>query len=229
MQAPAEHLPFDDGMFDFIACRYSAHHWRDFHAGLREARRVAKKGAPAVFIDAYAPGVALFDTHVQAVELLRDTSHGRDYSLAEWTAALGQAGFMVRGLRTWQLRMDFPVWTARMRTPDDQCARHSRASTGGLIGGARTFRHRAGRLVHARHHDDGSGGGVNRSPAPSPSHCGRTVRGWPCAVSLFLLGRLFFITGYRKGAGGRAFGFALTFYPTVAAYLIFIVAFIAQL
>ena len=51
----------------------------------------------------------------------------------------------------------------------------------------------------------------------------------PVLVSLFLLGRLFFITGYRKGAGGRAFGFALTFYPTVAAYLIFIVAFIAQL
>ena len=25
---------------------------------------------------------------------------------------------MVRALRTWQLRMDFPVWIARMRTPD---------------------------------------------------------------------------------------------------------------
>lgn len=119
MKAPAEHLPFDDSMFDFIACRYSAHHWRDVHAGLREARRVATKDAPAVFIDAYAPGVALLDTHLQAVELLRDTSHGRNYSLAEWTAAMGQAGFMVRGLHTWQLRMDFPVWTARMRTPDD--------------------------------------------------------------------------------------------------------------
>lgn len=118
VEAPAEHLPFDDGMFDLVACRYSAHHWRDFRAGVREARRVAQKGAPGVFIDAYAPGIALFDTHVQAVELLRDTSHGRDYSLSEWTAALEQAGFMVRSLRTWQLRMDFPVWIARMRTPE---------------------------------------------------------------------------------------------------------------
>ncbi len=118
VQAPAERAPFDDGTFDFLACRYSAHHWRDFHAGLREARRVTRKCAPAVFIDAYVPGTALLDTHVQAVELLRDTSHGRDYSLAEWTAALGQAGFLVRALRTWQLRMDFPAWTARMRTPE---------------------------------------------------------------------------------------------------------------
>ncbi len=51
----------------------------------------------------------------------------------------------------------------------------------------------------------------------------------PALVILFLLGRALFIFGYRKGAGGRAFGFALTFYPTVAAYAIFVVAFVIQL
>lgn len=117
-QAPAEKLPFADATFDFLGCRYSAHHWRDFVAGVREARRVLEKGAPAVFIDAYVPGDALFDTHVQAIELLRDTSHVRDYSLAEWAAALEGAGFALRAQRTWQLRMDYPVWIARMRTPE---------------------------------------------------------------------------------------------------------------
>jgi SAM-dependent methyltransferase len=119
VQSPAERLALPDASVDFVACRYSAHHWRDVHAGLREARRVATAQAPAVFIDAYAPGTPLLDTHIQAVELLRDTSHVRDYTLAEWTAALERAGFAVRGLRTWQLRMDFPVWIARMRTPDE--------------------------------------------------------------------------------------------------------------
>ena len=117
-EAPAEKLPFADGTFDFLGCRYSAHHWRDFVAGVREARRVLKQGAPAVFIDAYAPGDALYDTHVQAVELLRDTSHVRDYSAPEWIAALTEAGFAVRATRSWRLRMDFPSWIARMRTPD---------------------------------------------------------------------------------------------------------------
>jgi SAM-dependent methyltransferase len=118
-QAPAEKLPFADETFDFLGCRYSAHHWRHFGVGLREARRVLKPGASAVFIDAFAPGEPLFDTHIQAVELLRDTSHVRDYTLAEWSAALETASLAVRSLRTWQLRMDYPVWIARMRTPDD--------------------------------------------------------------------------------------------------------------
>src|SRR3954469_3669790 len=46
--ARADRLPFDPGTFDFSACRYSAHHWRDFEGGLREARRVLKAGAPAI-------------------------------------------------------------------------------------------------------------------------------------------------------------------------------------
>lgn len=115
--APAEDLPFADGAFDFLACRYSAHHWRDFAAGIRQARRVLKPGAPAIFIDAYAPHTALLDTHLQAIELLRDTSHARNYSAAEWLATLAGAGFAVSAMHTWRLRMDFAVWTARMRTP----------------------------------------------------------------------------------------------------------------
>jgi hypothetical protein len=38
----------------------------------------------------------------------------------------------------------------------------------------------------------------------------------PAAAVLFLVGRLLFFIGYAGGAASRAFGFALTFYPTVA-------------
>ena len=116
--APAERLPFEDGAFDFLACRFSAHHWRDFEGGLREARRVLKPGATAVFLDAASPGPAALDTHLQAVELLRDPSHVRDYSASQWVAALARAGFVVREVRARRLRMDFPVWVERMQTPE---------------------------------------------------------------------------------------------------------------
>ena len=119
VEAPAELLPFEDGTFDFVASRYSAHHWRDFDAGLRQARRVLKRGGRAVFVDVYAPGQALFDTHLQAIELLRDHSHVRDYASAQWLDTLGRSGFAIEVCRTWRLRMDFPVWIARMQTPQD--------------------------------------------------------------------------------------------------------------
>ena len=77
-----------------------------------------KRGGRAAFVDVYAPGHALFDTHLQAIELLRDHSHVRDYTSAEWLHTLGRSGFAVDAYRTWRLRMDFPVWIARMQTPD---------------------------------------------------------------------------------------------------------------
>jgi hypothetical protein len=44
-------------------------------------------------------------------------------------------------------------------------------------------------------------------------------RHWTDAIlgcsALFLIARLVFANGYAKGAGGRAFGFTLTFYPGV--------------
>jgi hypothetical protein len=62
---------------------------------------------------------ALLDTHLQAIELLRDHSHVRNYTCAQWLGALARAGFAPEVVRTWRLRMDFPVWTARMRTPEE--------------------------------------------------------------------------------------------------------------
>lgn len=38
-------------------------------------------------------------------------------------------------------------------------------------------------------------------------------------ASLFALGRLLFWVEYKRGAAGRAFGFALTFYPSVLGLL----------
>ena len=72
-----------------------------------------------MFVDAYSPGQALLDTHLQAIELLRDHSHVRNYTCAQWLDALARAGFALEACRTWRLRMDFPVWTARMRTPEE--------------------------------------------------------------------------------------------------------------
>ena len=116
-QAAAESLLFPDASFDAVLCRFTAHHWQDMEAGLRQARRVLKPAGRAVFIDSVAPANRALDTHLQAVEVFRDASHVRNYTVAEWVCALSRSGFAIEGVTTRVLRMEFPAWTARTRTP----------------------------------------------------------------------------------------------------------------
>lgn len=120
--APAATLPFPDGDFAMLACRFSAHHWQDVSSGLSEARRVLAPGGVAVFADVIAPPFAAADTHLQAVELLRDPSHVRDYTEAEWCAMLQHAGFMITKVTKARLHLNFADWIARMRTTPDRAA-----------------------------------------------------------------------------------------------------------
>lgn len=116
-QAVAERLPFADAAFDCVLSRYSAHHWRDFDGGLREASRVLKPGGIAGIVDSVSPGSALLDTWLQAVELLRDPSHVRSRSRAEWEDAMVRAGLVPGSVRAFRIRLEFAVWIERMRTP----------------------------------------------------------------------------------------------------------------
>lgn len=47
------------------------------------------------------------------------------------------------------------------------------------------------------------------------------------AALLFAFGRIFFTRGYAKGAAGRAFGFGLTFYPSILLALLSLYAALA--
>lgn len=113
---PAERLDFADSSFDMVVTRYSAHHWRDVPAAVRQIARVLKPGATAVVIDVVAPEDPLLDTSLQTVELLRDPAHVRNYRESEWRRMFEAAHLTLAGLHRWKLNLEFDGWVARIGT-----------------------------------------------------------------------------------------------------------------
>ncbi|MGH8231918.1 MAG: class I SAM-dependent methyltransferase [Steroidobacteraceae bacterium] len=114
----AERLQFEDGSFDLVATRFSAHHWPSVPAALRQVARVLKPQGCLVVIDVIAPEAALLDTTLQTLELLRDRSHVRDYRASEWQQMLAAAGFGQIVSHCWKLPLQFDSWVRRIATPN---------------------------------------------------------------------------------------------------------------
>jgi SAM-dependent methyltransferase len=94
----AEHLPFADGAFDIVATRVAAHHFADVPAAVREMARVA--GDRVLVVDNL-----FLDEAAEEADRVRDPSHVRNYTEAEWRELLEDAGLAVEDVR----RLDKPI------------------------------------------------------------------------------------------------------------------------
>jgi SAM-dependent methyltransferase len=102
----AEHLPFADRSFDVVACRTAAHHFADVRQSVAEMARVA------------ADRVLLVDTvnmgdEVEEAERVRDPSHVRNYTDAEWRTIVTEAGLGIDDVRFLEHAIDLGAWLAR--------------------------------------------------------------------------------------------------------------------
>jgi len=121
-QGNAESLPFADSSFQWVCTRYSAHHWTRLEEAAREIARVLIPGGHALIIDTLGQDDPLVDTFMQSIELLRDPSHVRNRSRAQWRSLLQSAGLIELECAEWPTRLEFATWTERMRTPADRVA-----------------------------------------------------------------------------------------------------------
>ena len=96
----AEALPFADGSFDVVACRTAAHHFADVGRAVREMARVSSDRV--LLVDTVDMG-----DDVEQAEKLRDPSHVRNYSDAEWREIVLEAGLGIDEVRFFEHEMDF--------------------------------------------------------------------------------------------------------------------------
>jgi ubiquinone/menaquinone biosynthesis C-methylase UbiE len=107
-------LPFADGSFDVAVSRYAAHHFADPLQALREIQRVLVPGGRWLLVDVVSPPEPMADTYLNTVEILRDPSHVRDHSVAQWLDMCSAAGIPARHVQTWSVRLEFTTWVTRM-------------------------------------------------------------------------------------------------------------------
>lgn len=100
-EGPAEALPFPDAAFCMVICRIAPHHFLDLGQFLSETARVLKPGGHLVLVDTTVPDNSPEAGAWQnAVEVLRDPSHVRNYTPTEWRTLTEAAGLTVTEITT---------------------------------------------------------------------------------------------------------------------------------
>lgn len=110
--ADADDLPYDEATFDLVTCRIAPHHFDDVTQFIGEATRVLRSGGILAVVDNIVPSGAAGD-YINAFEKLRDPSHVRCLSLAEWLAGFTAAGLTIQHHEELRKSVHFEFWAKR--------------------------------------------------------------------------------------------------------------------
>jgi SAM-dependent methyltransferase len=114
--ARGEDLPFADSSFDAVVSRVAHHHFDDPAASVREMARVSA-GLVAVVDNLFMSDEA------EEADKLRDPSHVRNYSEAEWREMFAAAGLDVEDVRRFDKPIEFQPWLDRVGCEGDDAER----------------------------------------------------------------------------------------------------------
>ena len=114
--AGAEDLPFDDASFDVVVTRIAPHHFTDVRSAVAELARVASRFV--VIEDTLYSS----DEHEEA-EKVRDPTHVRNYTEAEWRDMLEAGGLEVELVEYFEKTHPLEGWLARTGCEGDDAKR----------------------------------------------------------------------------------------------------------
>ena len=111
-----EDIPFADASFDVVTCRVAAHHFDDPGEALAEMARVSR--ALVLMSDNLYLGEA-----GEQADRLRDPTHVRNLSEAEWRDLFSRVGLEVEAFEREEKWLDLEPWLERAGCSEDDAAR----------------------------------------------------------------------------------------------------------
>jgi SAM-dependent methyltransferase len=111
----AESLPFEDARFDAVSCRVAAHHFDHVDTAVREMARVSADRV--ILVDNL-----FLDDDAEEADRIRDPSHVRNLSEAEWLEICGSSRLHVDETRRFDKAIEVDPWLERARCHGDDAA-----------------------------------------------------------------------------------------------------------
>ena len=111
-----EDLQFADSSFDVVVCRVAAHHFADVRAAVREMARVAVDRVLVV-------DNLYMDEAAEEADRIRDPSHVRNYTEAQWRRFLSDAGLEPEEVRVFDFPIEFEPWLERAGCEGEEAER----------------------------------------------------------------------------------------------------------
>jgi ubiquinone/menaquinone biosynthesis C-methylase UbiE len=104
-------MPYEDGAFEIVTCRFAFHHFQEPIVVLREMRRVCRSGGRIVVADS-APAAGNADAF-NAMERMRDPSHTRALCPEELCRLFEEAGLRTPRIERMRLELELDACLAR--------------------------------------------------------------------------------------------------------------------
>ncbi|MGI8553291.1 MAG: class I SAM-dependent methyltransferase [Dehalococcoidia bacterium] len=149
----ATQLPFLDGEFDVVVCRFAFHHFDRPERVLAEMKRVCRPLGSIAIEDLIVSEHPQRAAYQNRFENLRDDSHTRAFTLTALVAMVAAGAVEIEHVSTDELVPELENWLQRAQTPPDRAAEARRLierDEAEDLSGTRPFRQEGKRYFHQR-------------------------------------------------------------------------------
>jgi ubiquinone/menaquinone biosynthesis C-methylase UbiE len=116
-------LPFEEGVFDVVVCRFAIHHFAEPEKVIAEMARVCRTDGLVAIEDLIASEQPERAAYYNEFERLRDTSHTSALAMSELVRMMGAAGLEILRFTSHGYRVAVSQWLKTAHTSPERAAK----------------------------------------------------------------------------------------------------------